>query len=120
MPIHWPSLKVPMYTPQPPDGMTTEIADSQPVSSRALKSSSMPSDGSDPFPNVSSTMSSRQNSLPFWLDRDWIQAEHEYPEDHNGLWCFKPPATRVLVYDNGTNKFKTYKSIRDMKLNCKP
>lgn len=55
----------------------------------------------DPF--VDSIQSvSRQNSLPFWLDRSWIPAETEYPtddEDGKGLLGFRYSTPRVLVYD---------------------
>lgn len=55
----------------------------------------------DPF--VDSIQSvSRQNSLPFWLDRSWIPAESEYPtddEDRRGLFGIKNSTPQVLVYD---------------------
>lgn len=55
----------------------------------------------DPF--VDSIQSvSRQNSLPFWLDRSWIPAESEYPtddEEGRGLFGIIHSTPQVLVYD---------------------
>ena len=56
---------------------------------------------SDPFRDSIQSVS-RQNSLPFWLDRSWIPAESEYPtddEDGRGLFGIRHSSPRVLVYD---------------------
>lgn len=55
----------------------------------------------DPFVDSIASVS-RQNSLPFWLDRSWIPAESEYPtddEDGRGLFGIRHSTPQVLVYD---------------------
>lgn len=55
----------------------------------------------DPFVDSIGPVS-RQNSLPFWLDRSWIPAESEYPtddEDGRGLFGIRHSTPQVLVYD---------------------
>ncbi|KAH8757272.1 hypothetical protein F5883DRAFT_568495 [Diaporthe sp. PMI_573] len=55
----------------------------------------------DPFVDSIGSVS-RQNSLPFWLDRSWIPAESEYPtddEDGRGLFGIRHSTPQVLVYD---------------------
>lgn len=57
----------------------------------------------DPFEDSIQSVS-RQNSLPFWLDRSWIPAESEYPtddEDGSGLFGIRQSSPQVLVYDWG-------------------
>lgn len=55
----------------------------------------------DPFKDSIGSVS-RQDSLPFWLDRSWIPAESEYPtddEDGRGLFGIRHSTPQVLVYD---------------------
>lgn len=81
------------------------------------------SDGSpNPFSDgkvlTDSTALARE-SFPFWLDREWIPAEQDYPEDDDtgvGLLCFNSnSATRALVYDCETKRFELQPSIKALK-----
>lgn len=76
------------------------------------------SSSSDPF----SDGKALTESLPFWLDREWILAEQDYPEDDDtgvGLLCFNSRDTRALVYDCETKRFDLQPSIKALKVSRK-